>query len=91
MRIYTKSFSHNGESKALLPPFTVLFTAFTLNFHLTAVKLAQSIRCWLWVREVVSSSPISTNALVKIECLKFPWTINSLLIISKKFVQNSKN
>ena len=28
--------------------------------------LAQSIRCSLWVREVASSSPVSTNSLVKL-------------------------
>ena len=33
-----------------------------------AVKLAQSIRRSLWVREVACSSPVSSNALVKIEC-----------------------
>ena len=36
--------------------------------HFKAVKLAQSIRRSLWVREVASSSPISTNARVKIQC-----------------------
>ena len=33
------------------------------------------------MREVASLSPVSTNALVKIECLEFPWTRNSLLIV----------
>ena len=32
------------------------------------VKLAQSVRRLLWVREAASLSPVSTNALVKIEC-----------------------
>ena len=35
---------------------------------LITVKLAQSIRRSLWMREVASSSPVSANALVKIEC-----------------------
>ena len=33
-----------------------------------AVQLAQQIERWLWVREVASLSPVSSNALVKIEC-----------------------
>ena len=31
--------------------------------------LAQSIWCSLWVQEVASSSPVSTNPVVKIECV----------------------
>ena len=38
-----------------------------------AVKLVQSIPRSLWVQEVANSSPVSTNAFVKIE-----WTWNSL-------------
>ena len=34
------------------------------------VKLAQSIRRSLWVREVLSLSPFSTNALVKLSVLE---------------------
>ena len=37
-----------------------------------AVKLAQSIWHSLWMQEVVSSSPISTNALMKFEVLEIP-------------------
>ena len=39
-------------------------------FGLEAVKLAQSLRSSLWVREVASSSPVSTNALVKLMLLE---------------------
>ena len=38
-----------------------------LHVSFKAVKLAQSIHRSLWVRDVASLSPISINALVKIE------------------------
>ena len=37
-----------------------------------AVKLAQSIRRSLWVREVASLSPVSANALMKLSVLEIP-------------------
>ena len=40
----------------------------TIRGSAPAVKLAQSIGRSFWVREVVRSSPVSTNALVKTEC-----------------------
>ena len=43
-----------------------------LRLFCQAVKLAQSIRHSLWVQEVVSWSPISTSAYVKIEVLEIP-------------------
>ena len=49
-------------------------------FHWLLWVNKPTVRRLLWVREVVRLSPVSTNALVKIECLKFPWTRNSLLI-----------
>ena len=44
------------------------YTVSDLHNYLFADYLVQSIPRSLWVREVASSSPVSTNALVKIEC-----------------------
>ena len=56
-----------------------------LQIAIIAVKLAQSIRHSLWVQEVASSSPVSSNgnALVKMSVLEVPLdkelTVNCLV------------
>ena len=64
-----KARSNSAVSTHGLPSLTwiPLWPWCELGLILT-VKLAQLIRCSLWVQEVVSSSPASTDALVKIEC-----------------------